>query len=50
MNKKEYMQPSMKVVKVKASQLLSGSPEHQIHNEVSNNASYTRESSWMDEE
>lgn len=49
MNKKEYMQPSMKVVKIKTT-LLTVSTEASIYNEKSNNVSYTREGSWMEEE
>ena len=50
MEKKVYMRPLMKVVKIRTTHLLSGSP--QIFQEKSSNASYSRESqfNWDDEE
>ena len=40
MNKKEYMKPLMKVVKIKAHRLLSVSNDVGLHNEVSDKNSY----------
>ena len=49
MNKKEYQQPAMRVVKIQHSQMLCGSPD--AYNEVSTNASYARENrGWFDDE
>ena len=50
MNKKEYMKPSMMVVKIQANRLLSVSNDLGLHNEKSDKASYARESSWIDED
>ena len=51
MDKKEYMMPSMMVVKIQAANpLLSVSNDVTLHNEVSSNASYVRESFWDDDD
>ncbi|MBR6187912.1 MAG: hypothetical protein IKQ59_02990 [Prevotella sp.] len=52
MNKKDYMKPQMKVVKIQANQLLTVSNDAPIYNQKSSNASYSRESSsgWDDED
>ena len=45
MNKKEYMMPSMMVVKIQAANQILGVSDVGVHNEVSNNSSYARENS-----
>ena len=51
MHKKDYMRPSMMVVKIQAHPSLNVSDEVGLHNEKSDNASYARRgSSWSDED
>ena len=51
MNRIEYMKPTMMVVKIQtANQLLNVSDEVGLHNEVSSNSSYSRESRWNDDD
>ena len=50
MNRKEYMKPSMTAVKIQAAnQILTLSEDVGLHNEVSSNESYVRESTWGNE-
>ena len=50
MNRKEYMMPSMMVVKLQAAnQLLSVSHELGLHNEVSSNNSYVKKDRWSND-
>ena len=49
MNKKVYMKPTMTVVMVQhQASILNGSPGY--NNEVSNNASYSRQGGWSDDD
>ena len=51
MNRKEYMKPSMTAVKIQAAnQILTLSEDVGLHNEVSSNSSYVRESRWDDDD
>ena len=50
MNKKEYMKPSMMVVKIQVANQMLALSDVGLHNEKSNNDSYSRESSWSDED
>ena len=51
MNRKGYMKPSMMAVKIQAAnQILTVSEDVGLHNEVSSNASYVRESRCGDDD
>ena len=45
MKKKEYMMPSIMVVKIQTANKLLGASDLGVHDEVSSNGSYARESS-----
>ena len=50
MNRKGYMKPSMMAVKIQAAnKILTVSKDVGLHNEVSSNRSYVRESIWNNE-
>ena len=50
MNRKGYMKPSMTAVKIQsANKILTVSEDVGLHNELSSNRSYVRESIWNNE-